>query len=404
MGGMSSVPIDPSKYEYGAICPRFTELQATHAPCVYCRCLRPPPATGHCILGSFAFALSLVALILSICSFAPTVPWLVVTSFNGTSSNPLTYIFSDRFDLRGNIQTRVCSWGSKENKPSSTCFENPAFYTARPLNYYTSDVDISLTGMVLFEPAIIAALLAMVIFILFGAILPTLRMNWPGKIAISLRPFLLSITAATFIGVALQAFDLNTFDLHVFKPLLRNTTVLQEPIGGPKPPSDLLLPHVYIRPGDGFNLSISAIVFDIVPLFFLVIAAAVAPRWYTGTRDAFYAERDVEHSSSGGEQQQHQISGASPQLMTVTNNYYTPPQQQQQMIMQPIVYGSTYSQQQLQYALPVPVQVQLQYAQYGVPMPMQIQRGPAVVVPMAVQVATMPMQNNAGGGSAVDAN
>ena len=369
MGGMSSVPVDPRRHEYGALCPRFTELQATRAPCVYCRCLRPPPATGHCILGSLAFALSLVALILSICSAAPTVPWLVITSFNGTATTPLTYIFSDRFDLRGNIQTRVCAWGTKENKATSTCFENPAFYTANPLDYYTSDVDISLTGVALREPSIIAAIVALFIFILVaGAILPTLRMNWPGKIAKSLRPILLSITAATFIGIAMQSFDLNTFDTDVFLPLLSNTTVLKEPIGGPKPPSNALSPqNVYIRAGDGFNLSISAIAFGLIVLILLIIAAAVAPRWYTGTRDAFYAERDafyaardVEHSSGEAQQQQQnqqqQMYGDGPQLMTTAysiapNNYYTPPPHLQQMQQQP------WQQQQQQMAMQ---QLQLQ--------------------------------------------
>ena len=341
-------PADPI-LEYGTIM-----LGCTGLPCR--DRLTGRSCTPQRLLLPFAVIISITAWALVVTSAAESVPYLELTTFNGTSSQANVWKWTDGYAPNGATLTTVCPVRYSRNV---TCDHNPPNW--RPVALTTLAPSVNLPGAYASMRALsgAAAVIATLIWgiVSFG-LCPTGYMRAPGRKTLNVPVLFLATASCVVVASILQGIAMWRWDVLVYSPLLASPAVV--PYNGA--PGASSPQPVQLAYGDGYRTTAASIGMMCGVMLPLLLAACAAPRWYWGTRIEYYAEQAAKmglspmalatmmaggHQFAIGAYQQQPIVSTMGQPMDVRMGQPMAMGQVQQLQMQPgEVIGIGQQQQQ----------------------------------------------------------
>ena len=273
--------------EYGYAC---TLKNIYDRQVIPCRCPRRVgrACTVHRILLTVMILPSVLAIILAAVAASDREPWLTLTSYNGTASDAATWSFTDEYALSGATRTRICPYNGGQNH--SSCVDNPFWYTPIPLTEFSRSVVTVGTATTLRATTALALTLTLVaLSILIFGLLPSVPFPASTAVSATVDPAgqvsrLIIVTCAVQIaGVALEAASLGTYDANIYNLVKSNATVVTT-----TPSGQDMATHIKLAHGSGYATAAASIAFLAVTLILTSVVVFVAPRWWRGTRVAYY--------------------------------------------------------------------------------------------------------------------
>lgn len=249
--------------------------------------------TPQCIFLPFSLGIAIVATILIAASNSGTVPWLELKSFNGTSSDPMTWSTTDNYLLDGTTRTTLCPWNFREQ---SRCMHNPPEYAPIPLSAIEPSVKVKKAAVGVHVTTALSLVISVVATcILAFGVLPTHFYPAAKHISGTADPaaggrvvhFIAVVAGAALAIILLQAVAIGHYDAVVYDLIASNTTVTTDATGRPAAamPQPMQLNH-----GAGYRIVAASIILVGLAAFPLLLAALCAPRWLQGTRGKYYED------------------------------------------------------------------------------------------------------------------